>query len=69
MMIKAVPEERGRGDDGSDESLNTSGQLRYRVNCIGKLVIQVRLERFKVGKGWKYEWVDAKAHHVTLIEG
>ena len=66
-IIKSVSEKRDRNDDGSDEWLS-SGKLRYRMNCLGKLIIQVKLERFVAGKGWKYEWVDAKAHHVTLTE-
>jgi hypothetical protein len=67
-IIKAVPEERGRGDDGSEESLNSEGKLRYRTNCLGKLIIQVRLDRFIFGKGWRSEWVDAKSHHIRLVD-
>jgi len=40
------------------------GQLRYRTNCIGKLVIQVKVKHHRLGS----EWIDAKAHHITLTE-
>ncbi len=66
-VIKARPEERDRNDDGSGAWLS-SGKLSYRVNCLGKLIIQVKMERFVTGKGWKFEWVDAKAHHITLAD-
>ena len=66
-IIKSRAEPRDNNDDGSGEWLST-GKLRYRVNCLGKLIIQVKLERFVSGRGWKYEWVDAKAHHITMID-
>ena len=66
-VIRSLKEKRDQGDDGSGEWLS-EGKLRTRVNCIGKLIIQVKLSRFVTGKGWKYEWVDAKSHHVTLSD-
>ncbi len=47
------------------------GQLRYRVNCLGKLIIQVKVE-YSSNKNnihrIRSEWIDAKPHHVTLTE-
>ncbi len=40
------------------------GQIRYRTNCVGKLVIQVKVKHHRLGS----EWIDAKSHHVTLTE-
>jgi len=63
-VIRGVPEER---DKECESTPICSGTLRYRTNCLGKLIIQTKVERFKVGKGWKHEWVDAKAHQVTMV--
>lgn len=40
------------------------GQIRYKINCIGKLIIQVKVKHHRLGS----EWIDAKAHHITLTE-
>lgn len=55
--------------DAMIKNVNTNepaslGQLRYRTNCIGKLVIQVKVKHYRLGS----QWIDAKAHHVTLTE-
>jgi len=40
------------------------GKLRYRTNCIGKLIIQVKVKHHRLGS----EWIDAKSHHVKLTD-
>ncbi len=50
------------------ETLHTTGEIRYRVNCLGKLIIQTRVRKFTVGKGWNSEWIDAKSYDVRLTE-
>jgi len=66
MIIKAIVETRERNEDESTPI--GAGKLRYRTNCLGKLIIQVKIEKFVLGKGWKNEWVDAKAHQVSLVD-
>lgn len=64
MIIKAI-----RAADEQDGSENIcTGELRYRANWIGQLIVQVRKERFVAGEGWINEWIDAKPYHVTLSE-
>ncbi len=50
------------------EQLCSTGEIRYRVNCLNKLIIQTKVRKFTVGKGWKNEWVDAKCYDVRLTE-
>ena len=65
-IIKARHEDRDNQDETTP--VVAEGKLRYRVNCLGKLIIQVKEERFISGKGWRRNWIDAKPHHVIMID-
>jgi len=65
MIIKAIQEPQS----DFDEALSIcTGELRYRANWMGQLIVQIQKKRFISGKGQIREWVDAKPYQIALSE-